>query len=236
MPAVFVHGVPDTSEMWDPLLAKLDRSDIVTLRLPGFGEPVPAGFGCTMNDYAAWVATQLEGIDEPVDLVGHDWGSLITQRVAITKPELLRTFTQIDAAVTDAFAWHDLATQWQTPEVGEQIMELMTPDAVAAAIGDAGHPGAQDAAARVDDTMKTAILKLYRSATNIAAEWSPTGPSERPGLILWGADDAFGKPASGERISAIYGAKFVLLDGGHWAVIQHPDDAAAALKSFWSSV
>jgi pimeloyl-ACP methyl ester carboxylesterase len=222
--------------MWDPLLAKLDRTDVVTLRLPGFGEPVPAGFGCTMNDYAAWVATQLEGISEPVDLVGHDWGSLITQRVAITKPELLRTFTQIDAAATDAFAWHDLATQWQTPEVGEQIMELMTPDAVAAAIGDAGHPGAKDAAARVDETMKSAILKLYRSATNIAAEWSPTGPSERPGLILWGADDAFGKPESGKRISAIYGATFVLIDGGHWAVIQHPDDAAAALTEFWAGV
>jgi pimeloyl-ACP methyl ester carboxylesterase len=236
VPAVFVHGVPDTSEMWDPLLAKLDRSDVVTLRLPGFGEPVPAGFGCTMNDYAAWVATQLGGIDEPVDLVGHDWGSLITQRVAITKPELLRTFTQIDAAITDAFTWHDLATQWQTPGVGEQIMELMTPDAVAAAIGDAGHPDAKGAAARVDETMKSAILKLYRSATNIAAEWSPTGPSERPGLVLWGADDAFGKPESGERVSGIYGAKFVLLNGGHWAVIEHPNDSAAALAAFWTSV
>jgi len=138
--------------------------------------------------------------------------------------------------VTDAFKWHDLATQWQTPELGEQIMELMTPDAVAAAIGDAGHPNAADAGARVDETMKSAILKLYRSATNIAAEWSPTGPSERPGLILWGADDAFGKPESGERVAGIYQAKFVLLPGGHWAVIQHPDDAAAALTEFWASV
>ena len=59
MPAVFVHGVPDTSEMWDPLLAKLSRSDIVALRLPGFGEPVPSGFGCTMNDYAAWLEDTL---------------------------------------------------------------------------------------------------------------------------------------------------------------------------------
>ena len=31
------------------------------------------------------------------------------------------------AGVGGTIEWHDLALQWQTPEVGEQVMEMMTP-------------------------------------------------------------------------------------------------------------
>jgi pimeloyl-ACP methyl ester carboxylesterase len=93
VPAVFVHGVPDTGELWDPVLEQLGRDDTIALRLPGFGEPVPDGFGCTKESYADWITEQLRAIDEPVDLVGHDWGSILVQRVATTHPELVRTYT-----------------------------------------------------------------------------------------------------------------------------------------------
>jgi len=59
MPAVFVHGVPDTSEVWAPVLSHVDRDDDVTVRLPGFGEPVPAGNGCTMDEYATFVINEI---------------------------------------------------------------------------------------------------------------------------------------------------------------------------------
>src|ERR671937_199808 len=105
MPAVFVHGVPDTSELWDPILAEIARDDVVTLRLPGFAAPVPDGFGCTKDEYARWLAGELRAIGEPVDLVGHDWGSLLTQRIATTEPELVRTYTHVDAAVCGHLHW-----------------------------------------------------------------------------------------------------------------------------------
>jgi pimeloyl-ACP methyl ester carboxylesterase len=140
MPAVLVHGVPDTPELWTPVVARLRRDDVICPRLPGFGGPIPNGFGCTKDEYAAWLVDQLVAVGEPVDLVGHDWGSIFTQRVATTRPELIRSWVLADGAISEAFRWHELATQWQTPSVGEQIMELMTPEAVAAALGDAGHP------------------------------------------------------------------------------------------------
>src|SRR5690606_26190024 len=37
MTAVFVHGVPETPEVWDPLVAALGRDDVARLQLPGFG-------------------------------------------------------------------------------------------------------------------------------------------------------------------------------------------------------
>ena len=77
MPAVFVHGVPDTECMWDPLVEILDRPDTVQLSLPGFGTDAPDDWTATKEEYAAWLEGELEGIGEPVDLVAHDWGALL---------------------------------------------------------------------------------------------------------------------------------------------------------------
>ena len=51
MPAVFVHGVPDTHRVWRAVVRRLRRNDVVTLSLPGFGCEIPAGFGRTKE---AW--------------------------------------------------------------------------------------------------------------------------------------------------------------------------------------
>jgi pimeloyl-ACP methyl ester carboxylesterase len=236
MPAVFVHGVPDTAAFWAPVLAELTRDDKVALALPGFGCPVPDGFGATKEEYVAWIEQQLRDIGEPVDLVGHDWGSLLTERIALTQPELLRSFTMANGAVTDAFTWHDLAVQWQTPEVGEQIMELMSGEVAVAAISDLGHPDAEAAIAAVDDTMKRCILALYRSAVDIAREWAPKGPVQCPGLYVGGATDPYAQPATAERFAAATGAQVVELDAGHWAPAERPREMAAALESFWAGV
>ena len=72
MTAVFVHGVPETPAVWHGLLAALDRPDTVTLSLPGFDTARPAGFGATMDEYAAWLAAQLERLGDPVPADGGD--------------------------------------------------------------------------------------------------------------------------------------------------------------------
>ena len=74
---VFVHGVPETSAIWSPLVTELstrDITNIVLLSPPGFGSPSPAGWGATMYDYRDWLLNELNNIDGPIDLVAHDWG------------------------------------------------------------------------------------------------------------------------------------------------------------------
>src|SRR3954447_11410608 len=78
---VFVNGNPETAGIWSPLIAELGRADVVSLAPPGFGAPVPDGFGATADEYLAWLTTELEAIGEPVDLVGHDWGAMHSLRV-----------------------------------------------------------------------------------------------------------------------------------------------------------
>ena len=80
MPVVFIHGVPDTDRVWRSILERINRSDVVSLSLPGFGNAVPPGFGATKEEYVAWLAATLEALKQPIDLVGHDWGSLLAVR------------------------------------------------------------------------------------------------------------------------------------------------------------
>lgn len=80
MPTVFVHGFPETPEVWEPLLLDLahsapTRPGPIRLSPPGFGAPLPAGFGATVGEYRAWLIGELERFAEPVDLVGHDWAA-----------------------------------------------------------------------------------------------------------------------------------------------------------------
>ena len=238
MPAVFVHGVPDTPALWSPLIDYLDRDDIVLPQLPGFGTGVPNGFDATKEAYVDWLAAQIEAVGEPVDLVGHDWGSLLVQRVASTRPDLIRTWAAGAATVDPAYAWHEMATMWQTPDVGEQVMAAVTPEAMAVALApEMGEDRANAVSEFVDATMKDCILKLYRSAVNVGQEWGPAvDKMERPGLVLWGRDDPFVTSNFGERLAQRTGAQLVMFDGtGHWWPVTRAEEAAGHLTEFWAS-
>ncbi len=115
MPAVFVHGVPDTSHVWDWVRSYLACRDAVALALPGFASSLPAGFGSTKEEYVDWLIEQLEQLGEPVDLVGHDWGCLLTVRVASIRPDLVRTWAAGSGPVNRDYEWHGLAKVFQTP-------------------------------------------------------------------------------------------------------------------------
>ena len=236
MPAVFVHGVPDTHHEWDGLLPLLDRTDVVTPDLPGFGCPVPSGFDCTKEAYASWLALTLEAVGEPVDLVGHDWGSLLVQYVGSTRPDLVRTWAVSDGPVDREYVWHETAQLWQTPGVGEEVVAAMTADTLGPGLASIGHPAAEAAAARVDDTRRDCILKLYRSAVDIGDEWQPAVErNERPVLVVWGSEDQPCPYRFGERLAERTGGRFVLFEGAnHWAPVERPAEYAALLQEFWA--
>jgi pimeloyl-ACP methyl ester carboxylesterase len=80
---------------------------------PGFGAPVPDGWNATAHDYRVWLIGELEYIGYPVDLVGHDWGGGHVLNVAMTRPDLIRTWvSDIPGVLDEDYVWHDLAQQW----------------------------------------------------------------------------------------------------------------------------
>ncbi len=238
MPALFVHGVPDTHHLWDGVRAHLSRRDIIAPDLPGFGKRIPKGFRSTKEDYLTWLIVEVEKAGEPVDIIGHDWGALLVERLACLRPDLVRTWAAGSGAIDETYVWHSIAQMWQTPGVGEQVMEGMNAEALAAALTGEGvpHDIAAKAAARVDDRMKSSILPLYRSAVNVGKEWGPDLENvNRPGLLIWGAKDPYMQADFAKRLASRTGAQLAVLeDCGHWWPWQRPEGAAALLERFWN--
>jgi pimeloyl-ACP methyl ester carboxylesterase len=244
---VFVHGNPETAAIWGPLLAELQHPNAVTVSPPGFGAPVPDGFTATTDGYAAWLASELERQESPVDLVGHDWGGGHVLRVAVERPDLIRSWTtDIAGCLAPDYVWHDLAQVWQTSGAGEQSVAGMaalpvadrasmfeslgmTPD-IALAVAEAN-----------DETMGRCILSLYRSAAQpaMARLGEALGAAAaRPGLVIVPTEDEYTGGEDRARWSAAQAkAQVTVLGGlGHWWMIQDPIAGAAALQKFWNSL
>lgn len=240
MTAVFVHGVPETAEVWEPLLAHLDRDDVALLELPGFGCDIT--FEPTMHNYADWLRLALGGFDE-VDLVAHDWGGLLALRVLADEPANVRSWAVDIGDLSPDFRWHDIALVMQTPGEGEALMEgiLAAEGAEKVQLLEAsGIPavGAASMAEHWDARMAECILALYRSAVDIGNEWGPgIDDIVAPGLVVESMQDPFRSPARAERLARRAGARVVELpDAGHWWMLESPEASAAMLTEFWSSL
>jgi pimeloyl-ACP methyl ester carboxylesterase len=131
-----------------------------------------------------------------------------------------------------------MARMWQTPGVGEQVMQGMTGEALKAGLSGGGVPAEalDEMAAGITDEMKDCILKLYRSAVNVGKEWwdDLANVPER-GMLIWGADDPYMAVSFAEGLAKKTGARLVNLPGvGHWWPLQAPDQAAKALEEHWA--
>jgi pimeloyl-ACP methyl ester carboxylesterase len=246
MPLVLVHGVPETAAIWDPLRAALGRDDVIALSPPGFGAPVPEGFGATADEYRQWLIDAVEQIDGPVDLVGHDWGGAHVVRLASARPDLVRSWAIDGAGLLDPeYVWHDLAQLWQRPGEGEALAESMYTGPVeerAAALVKIGMtPEVARACAAAGPAMAGCVPALYRSALQpIPTGWGREleAAERRPGLaIIATADPYTGGETLARRSAARFGAQEAVLEGlGHWWMLQDPAAGAAALRAFLSAL
>ena len=227
MTVVLVHGNPETDAIWDPLVDALGRTDVVRLSPPGFGSPLLDDFPATYVAYRDWLEGELEGIGEPIDLVGHDWGGGHVVNVVTHRPELVRSWASDLLGIFDPdYVWHDMAQVWQTPSDGEQLVNTMLGGTVqdrAARMASLGIPSdiAASIAAAQGPEMGRAILLLYRSARQPAmaeAGRALENAAARPGLSILATEDTYvGSVAIRRRAAERAGAHTEVLDGlGHW--------------------
>ncbi|MGP0108556.1 MAG: alpha/beta fold hydrolase [Acidimicrobiales bacterium] len=250
MTVTFVHGNPETPVIWDDLVSRLERTDVSCLHLPGFGRSAPDGWGATKEEYVDWLIGELEVLaaaDGPVDLVGHDWGGILTLRTVSLRPDLVRSWVS-DAlgGLHPAYVWHDFAQIWQTEGAGEKYFEsfLATPFRDRVAVFESlGIPRAtaERLIAAADPGMARCVLALYRSAVQPAmAEWGrelePAGGL--PGLSVTAPLDPFMGPGDlGSVVAERLGARTHVMEGqGHWWMLGDPAGGARALEQFWASI
>jgi pimeloyl-ACP methyl ester carboxylesterase len=252
MSTVFVHGAPETAAVWEPLLAEVKRQssdelDLICLSPPGFGAPVPAGFGATIDDYRDWLISELEQFREPVDLVGHDWGGGHTLNVVMSRPELVRSWvSDVIGLYHPDYVWHGMAQRLQRPEYEEKdVTAPMGPvleTRVAALVGlGMSEPVAQQVAKGQNLAMGQVAYTLYRSAVQPAmAERGQNleRAAQAPGLVVLATeDDVAGTAEQRRQCAQRAGAQVATLEGlGHWWMTQDPERAARVLLDFWASV
>ncbi|MGE3328606.1 MAG: alpha/beta fold hydrolase [Acidimicrobiia bacterium] len=248
MTIVLVHGNPETAAIWEPLRGELGRlghdgTEIVALSPPGFGAPVPEGFDATSDAYLEWLIGELEPLGGTIDLIGHDWGGGHVSRVALARPDLIRSWTiDIAGCFAPDYVWHDNAQTWQRPGDGEALVGLMLSlsiddrSAVYESLGMTADVARRCAEAFSVETGQC-ILALYRSAVQpkmahlgVALE----SAERRASLVIIATEDHYtGGPERAADTARRFGSQIATLDGlGHWWMLQDPARGASAIAQF----
>ncbi len=246
MTIAFVHGVPETTAIWEPLIQAMGRGDTVLLSPPGFGAPLPDGFDPTSDSYAHWLVDELEKLDGPVDLVGHDWGGGHVMRAVTARPDLVnRWCIDIAGCFDPAYVWHDMALLWQTEGDGEAVIAGMAGTPMESqiegfiALGMTPDAARSCAEAAATPEMGRAILRLYRSAiqplmTAFGDSMQPHMSAGRSLVIVATEDHYTGGQAMASQTARRWDSEIAVLEGlGHWWMMQDPKRSADVLRTFF---
>jgi pimeloyl-ACP methyl ester carboxylesterase len=232
-PALYLHGVPSSSEEWLPFL---ERTGGLAPDLPGFGRSGKPGYlKYTIAEYAGFVGRFLDMLGiERVKMVVHDWGA-VGLAFAQAHPERIARLLVMNAVpFLPGYRWHRTARIWRTPLLGELAMGATTRWVLRQATRESNvSPGPMpkrwldSVMSHFDEGTQRAILRLYRSSPSdtLARAGERLGRLEMPALVLWGARDPY-IPA---RFAEAYAAALpdarltVLPDAGHWWWLDRPD-------------
>ncbi len=252
-PVLLLHGFPDSSlgfrELCEGLAAQGFRA--IAPDLPGYGlSDKPPGLepyrsSAAIADLAAlarWTG------DEPVAVVGHDWGGTLAYCFASEHPELVRNLVVLNAAHPASYSralksslqllrsWYILFFQlrgiaewvvtrrwvfgWMLRKLVAKKV-LMTAARVEAARRELLRPGAARAA-----------LSYYRAAVRWPLSCSRIIAA--PTLILWGDRDPALDPRLLDDVSEHITAVTVhhVEDAGHFVQWDDPDRVLAELVAF----
>lgn len=216
-PVLYVHGVPDSAELWTPFLRLTGG---IAVDLPGFGESgKPAQWPYSLDGYARFLPALLDALRiDRVRLVAHDWGA-----AALTLAGRIERLVAIDVLpLLPGHRWHWVARAWRTPGLGELAMGF-TGRTLLRRLGDLSAPHADEVLRHFDHGTQRAILKLYRTERAVTA---PLDAVTAPALVLWGERDRYLDPAWAERVAAALGgpAEVEIVPGaGHWPWLDRPE-------------
>jgi pimeloyl-ACP methyl ester carboxylesterase len=246
-PVLLLHGFPDSSELWRdvaPLLVA-EGYRVVAPDLRGFGQsdapPRTADYalGHVVADLRALISRLLH--DEPVRVIGHDWGAVTAWCLALEHPQLVpaqvvlsvghpRQYARagleqkLKGLYTLAWQWPGLAERWlaQRQYAGLRGWGRQHPR-IGACVKDLSRPG-----------RLTAGLNWYRANLRriLIGPWAACTV---PTLGVWSERDHFlaedQMRFSGQQVSAPW--RYEKIAGaGHWLPLEAPQ-LVAALACEW---
>jgi pimeloyl-ACP methyl ester carboxylesterase len=216
-PVLYVHGVPDSAELWTPFLRLTGG---VAVDLPGFGASgKPALWDYSLDGYKRFLPAFLDSLGiERVRLVAHDWGA-----VALTLADRIERLAAIDMVpLLPGHRWHRVARAWRTPVLGELTMGF-TGHTLLRRVGGLSAAHADEVLRHFDHGTQRAILKLYRAERAVTA---PLDAVTAPALVVWGERDRYLDRAWAHRVADALGGPAeveIVPEAGHWPWLDRPD-------------
>jgi haloalkane dehalogenase len=239
---VLVHGFPESSLMWEPLMEALAANGRAAYApdLYALGDSAdfgPATFENSRERFAAWM-NEIEA--DKVALVVHDWGGFIGLSWACDHPHRVEALVISDTGLFADGKWHGMAQAVRSNQ-GEALVAAMDQQGFAGLLNSTGEHFSQaeiDAywAPFEDGRGQQATLDFYRSMDfDKLAPWQgKLGELGVPTLLLWGAEDPFAPLAGAHRFEReIPGARLQALDGaGHFVFDERREETIAAVLDF----
>jgi haloalkane dehalogenase len=240
-PVVCVHGFPESSRMWAPLMEALAaagrRSLAPDLYALGDSEDFgPGTFENSLERFTAWVDELALGT---VALVVHDWGGFVGLAWASDHPERVDALVISNAGFFADGKWHGMAQGLRSVQ-GEELIGALDRAGFAGML----NPGTEifseaeiDAywAPFEDGRGQRATLEFYRSMDmeKLAPWQGKLAEVAGPTLLLWGAEDRFAPLAGAKRFEReIPGARLVALEAGHFVFDEQRERAVAEAVEF----
>lgn len=243
-PTLFIHGNPDSKEIWSPVLERLaDCCHSYAPDLPGFnGSELPSDFDTSLEARARWVDGVVDALElhDPITLVVHDIGGHIGLAWAVTHPEKVQRLVIMNTAFHSTYRWHAWARVWRTPLLGELSMLAMNYPLFATELRRGSQNLSKEqirhAYDRVSPTSKRAVLQWYRAMDPQKFRgWEDRLAAlvnQVPTVVLWGDHDPYIDRGFAERFGEGAAANSVHhLDVGHWPQAEAPDEVAAQIRA-----
>ncbi len=242
-PILFLHGNPDTADIWDGVIAQLQKQHrCLAPDLPGFGRSAaPRDFDCSFENLGHFLDALVEAVGAalPLNLVTHDFGGAFGMAWAVQHPDKVRRIVVINHPFFIAdYRWHLWARMWRTPLLGELNLLAMNWPAFYRIVRYGSRRLNRESIRRMyaftTPQWKRTVLCLYRAADPAALRaWEPRMlrlTAQIPVLVLWGRQDPWVPLWVADR----FGAKQVVhfAECGHWPPAEVPEQVATMIRDF----
>jgi pimeloyl-ACP methyl ester carboxylesterase len=238
---LLLHGFPDCRRLWNDVGSRLVQAGfrVIVPDLRGFGRSDAPG---NVGDYSlGHIVSDLRNLvarlnrDEPVRVIGHDWGAVAGWCLAIEHPQFVSALVAVSVGHPSEYARAGLEQKlkglytlaWQWPGASERWLRRQ---------GFAGLRGWARQHPQLEPCIRdlarpgrlTAGLNWYRAnlAKVMFGRW---GPCTVPTLGIWSDKDHFlaedQMRDSARRVQAPW--RYERIEGaGHWLPLEQPETVA----------
>ncbi|MEL7203631.1 MAG: alpha/beta hydrolase [Pseudomonadota bacterium] len=263
-PVLFLHGFPQTRDLWEPVTPQLPSFECIAADLRGYGdswrpEPGPDSSGYSFRAMGQDMFALMDALGhDRFHLVGHDRGARVAYRMARDHTDRVMSLTLMDILPTDAliaawdypvskayFHWSFLAQPAPFPE---RMIEADPDHFFEACLTGWGGATVEDFPAI--DAYRTAwrrpeviagMCHDYRAGVGIDLEHDAKDAGQTldlPALVLWGADGVMARhfDVGDAWAERLSNIKSGAVPGGHFFVDIAPQQVAETLQRFLQNI